>query len=118
MIEDYDEPGLTGQVAGIIAMMSALLKALPPTARQRLQKQMHAEFESLLAVMSTSNGPDGQADLNSVEWIRDLFLKKIEQLDSKPAARRIRKATVNHPRGPATKPVVQRPVSADVDLEL
>ena len=121
MHEESDSPALTGQVAGIIAMLSAILKTLPPTTRRRLQPQVHAEFESLLTAISTTDGPQAQAERNSVEWIRDLFLNRLEQLNSKQTARRNRKGKADSAPRPVldnTPPIVERRATTNVDLEL
>jgi len=97
-MEESDEPRWMGQLAGVIAMMSALVKALPRQTRDRLQRQIHTEFESLLSAMSATSGPDVHVDRSSVEWMRDLFLKRIDQLNSQRPARPVsrRKATSAH----------------------
>lgn len=121
MAEEWDEPAMTGQLAGIIAMMSALVKTLPPTARARLKRQLHVEFESLLSAMSAAGDPDVQAERNGVEWMRDLFLKRIEQMDPKQKARRIRKGKADRARRPAPDdppPVLDHRPSTTVDFEL
>ena len=117
MEEGSDEPNLLGQMAGIIAMMSALIKVLPPSRRKRLLHQTQVEFESLLATMSSDSTSEAQVDRESVDWIRDLFLRRIEQAEAKPTRRRTRKA----PRAPAPgedTDTVQRPASKNVDFEL
>ena len=119
MVEESDERSLMGQVAGIIAMMSALVKTLPPTTRRRLQGQIHAEFESLLSAMSTTGGPDVLAERSSVEWMRDLFLKRIEELAPKQTAGRSRQGKAGSRRVLKNQaPVVEPQESKDVDFEL
>ena len=116
-----DEPHLTGQIAGVVAMMSALVKALPPLTRKRLLRQTHTEFESLLAAMSATGASQPQIDREGVEWMRDLFLKRITEADSKQQNRKVPKAVENPTQSvlPANRsPVVERPSSTEVDLEL
>src|SRR5215510_13372863 len=91
-MEEEDGSNLVGQMAGIIAMMSALIKVLPPSTRKRLLHQMQVEFESLLATMSQAGASQVQADRESVEWMRDLFLRRLEQAEAKQTRRRTRKA--------------------------
>ena len=117
MQEKHEEPDLVGQMAGIIAMMSALVKVLPQSTRKRLLLQIQVEFESLLAAMSAAGASGGQAERESVEWLRDLFLRRIERADAKPQRRRLRKAPGM--TAPASDPGTSRqPVSTDVDFEL
>ena len=116
MEEESAEHSVLGQMAGIIAMMSALVKALPPSTRKRLLHQTQVEFESLLTAMSTA-GTQAQAERESVEWMRDLFLRRIEQADAKPTRRRTRKA----PAGAAPAQDTgagKQPASSNVDFEL
>ena len=117
MDHERDAPHLTGQIAGVVAMMSALVKALPPLTRKRLLRQTHAEFESLLAAMSAT----GKIDREGVEWMRDLFLKRITEAHSKQKNRKIPKAAEDAVLStpPANRsPAVERPSSTEVDLEL
>ena len=121
MQEERAEPNLMSQIAGIIAMMSALVKTLPPSTRKRLLRQTHAEFESLLAAMSTTSAPEAQSEREGAEWIRDLFLKRIVQADTKPKTSKIPQAAENpRQRTPQDKHSqdLERPLSTDVDLEL
>ena len=121
MDHERDELNLMGQIARIIAMMSALVKTLPPSTRKRLLRQTHAEFESLLAAMSRTNASEGQTGREGVEWIRDLFLKRIVQADTKPKIRKIPKAGEDpRQRTPQDKRSqnLERPLSTDVDFEL
>ena len=121
MAEESDQPELMGQVAGIIAMMSAIVKTLPPTARGRLERHIHAEFESLLAAMAATSEPDARCDLQRVEWMRDLFLKRIEESKSRKPHRRIsgRKAdSVRKPVAQDQPPVAEHQAPKDVDFEL
>ena len=121
MHEERDEPNLMGQFAGIIAMMSALVKTLPPSTRKRLLQQTRAEFESLLAAMSTTSTPEAQTERKGAEWIRDLFLKRIVQADTKSRNSKSPNAAADpRQRTPQDKPPqdLDRPLSTDVDLEL
>jgi len=121
MDDKRDEPHLTGQIAGVVAMMSALVKALPPLTRKRLLRQMHAEFDSLLAAMSATGISQAQIDREGVEWMRDLFLKRIAEADSKQRDRKVPKTAEDAglSTSPAnTSPPVERPSSTEVDLEL
>ena len=106
MGEERDKLDVLGQMAGIIAMISALVKTLPPSTRKRLLRNTQAEFESLLAAMSTGSASGAYVERESVEWMRDLFLKRIDQADSKQSSRRVSKAAAN------AKP------STNIDFEL
>lgn len=117
MEEEIDKPDLVGQVAGIIAMLSALVKTLPPAARKRLLRQMQIEFESLLTAMSATGASPVQTERESVEWMRDLFLKRIEQADAKPVRRRTRQASGDAASGQAPD-ASRQPVKKNVDFEL
>jgi hypothetical protein len=121
MNDERDEPHLTGQIAGVIAMMSALVKALPPSTRKRLLRQTHAEFESLLAVMSAKSTSQAHIDREGIEWMRDLFLKRIAEADSKQKNRKVPKAAedAGQPAPTANRsPAVERPSSTEIDFEL
>ena len=117
MEEEPDQPNLLGQMAGIIAMMSALAKTLPPAARRRLLHETQVEFESLLAAMSGAGDSQVRAERESVEWMRDLFLKRIAQADLKTPRPRIRKAPGGSASGTASE-APRQPVSTNVDIEL
>jgi len=117
MEEEHGEPNVLGQMAGIIAMMSALVKTLPPATRKRLLDQTQVEFESLLAAMSAADVSQVRSERESAEWMRDLFLRRIEQADLKPTRSRIRKA----PGGFASandSDARRQPASTNVDFEL
>ena len=121
MDDEHDDANLIGQTAGIIAMMSALVKTLPPSTRKRLLRQTHAEFDSLLAAMSTTNASQAQSEREVVEWMRDLFLKRIAQADSKQKSRKVSKAAEDP--GQRTEPdkrpqAIEHRSSTDVDFEL
>ena len=121
MHEERHESNLMGQIAGIIAMMSALVKTLPPTTRKKLLHQTHVEFESLLAAMSTTSSSKGPTEREGVEWMRDLFLKRIAQADSKPKRRKVPAAADPGQRtalDTGSRAANKRPASADVDFEL
>ena len=108
------------QIAGIIAMLSAVVKTLPPSTRKRLMHQANSEFESLLAAMSTTRASPAQTEREGVEWMRDLFLKRIAQADSKQKRRKVPAAAEELGQRTAldTPRANERPSSADVDLEL
>jgi len=114
MEKERDEPHVLGQVAGIIAMMSALVRTLPPSTRKRLLNQVQVEFDALLTSMSATDASQVRAERESVEWMRDLFLRRIAQADSKPARPRGRKAPV----AAASGKDLRQPASANVDFEL
>ena len=117
MEEERDEPNLLGQMAGIIAMISALVKVLPPSTRKRLLQQIEVEFESLLMAMSGAGALHVQAERERVIWMRDLFLRRIGEADPKPARRRTRKASGD--AALAKDPdAAQQPASPNVDFEL
>jgi hypothetical protein len=122
MHEERDEPNLMGQIAGMIAIMSAMVKSLPPSTRKKLLNQAHAEFESLLAAMSTTSGSGAQTERECVEWMRDHFLKQIAQANPKQKRRRGRAAAEEVAQDTALDTRSQSsnelPPSADVDIEL
>ena len=98
-------------------MMSALVKVMPPAMRKRLLHQTQVEFESLLAAMSAASPV--QVERESVEWMRDLFLKRIARVDEQPTRRRVRKAAAN--AAPGKDPVAdprREPAATNVDFEL
>jgi len=105
MKETGDESNLAAHVAGIMAMISALIKSLPAANRKRLSRQLEAEFEALLAAMSSGAS---HAEREGVQWMRDLFLRRIAEADSKPVTAKRSKA----PRGDA------KPPAKGVDFEL
>jgi hypothetical protein len=73
-----------GQIAGIIAVISAVIEALPPTARNRFERQVHRQFESLLAAMHRTGASEAGTEFEGAKWIRDLCLKQIAAAPSKP----------------------------------
>jgi hypothetical protein len=87
MINERDYEYLMGQVAGMIAVMSAVVQALPPSTRTRVQKQMHAQFESLIEAMCTTGSAEGLPACEGAEWVRDLFLKRIARAEKKSKIR-------------------------------
>ena len=87
MNNERDEANLMGQVAGIIAVMSAIVQALPPSTRKRLQQQLHVQFESLTAAMCTTGAAEAGPAREGAEWIRDLVLKQIAKANKKPKNR-------------------------------
>ncbi len=84
MNSERDEATLMGQVAGMIAVISAIVRALPPTARKRMQQQLHIQFESLMAAMSATEAQGVRAGRDGAEWVRELFLKQVAESDKKP----------------------------------
>ena len=101
MSDGRDEPHLVGQTAGLIAMMSALVKTLPPSTRKRLLRQTQAEFDSLLAAMSTGSASDAQTEREGVAWMRDQFLKRIAEAESKQKSRKGLKTAGDARQAPA-----------------
>ena len=121
MDDERNEPHLVGQTAGLIAMMSALVKTLPPSTRKRLLRQTHAEFDSLLAVMSKTSASQSQTEREGVEWMRDLFLKRIAEADSKQTGRKGRKKAEDVRQATAMgkgSSTIEPPSSNNVDFEL
>ena len=117
MKEQSDEPNLLGQMAGIIATMSALVKVLPPSTRRRLLQEIEVEFESLLTAMSGGGASQVPVERESVEWVRDLFVRRIEQAGAKPVRRRTRKAPGDAATGKGPD-AAHQPASTNVDFEL
>src|SRR5688572_23374544 len=91
MNDQRDEPHLIGRTAGILAIVSAMVKTLPPSTRKRLLRQTQVEFESLLAAMSKTSGSESQHEREGVEWMRDYFLKQIAEADSKQKSGKVLK---------------------------
>ena len=87
MSGEREEANLMGQVAGIIAVMSAVVQALPPTTRKRLQQQLRAQFESLIAAMRATGAAEAEAGRVGAEWVRDLFLRQIAEANKKSKTR-------------------------------
>jgi hypothetical protein len=87
MTNERDYENLMGQVAGMIAAMSAIVQALPASTRTRVQKQMHAQFESLIEAMSTTGSAAEWPAREGAEWVRDLFLKQLAKAEKKPKNR-------------------------------
>jgi len=78
-----DEALLMGQAAGLIAVMSALVQASPPSTRKRMLEKLRPQFESLFAAMRTSGMTEAQTELKVAEWVRDLFLSQILKAEKK-----------------------------------
>ena len=83
MINEKDEANLMGQVAGMIAAVSALIDALPPTTCRRLQRQLDARFTSLLEGMRSSGAGEGTAEREGAQWVRELFLRQLADAKTK-----------------------------------
>jgi hypothetical protein len=66
--------------------MSAVVQALPPSTRKRLVPLVHAQFETLIAAMSASGAAGAGTGSEGAEWVRDLFLRRIDQAARKPKA--------------------------------
>lgn len=88
MNEQHDEAFLMGQVASLIAVMSAMVQALPSATRKRLLQQLIPQFESLIAAMHTTGQSDLQTERKGAEWARDLFLSRIAMAEKIPRARK------------------------------
>ena len=87
MDRERDEANLMGQFAGMIAVMSAMVQALPPSARKRMQQHLHVQFDTLIAAMCKTGETEARAGREGAEWIRDLFLKEIAKANKKPKDR-------------------------------
>jgi hypothetical protein len=83
MDNERDEANLMGQVAGIIAVMSAVVQSLPPSTRKRLAQQLHPQFESLMEAMCTMGPAEAEPAREGAEWVRDLFLRQIAKANKK-----------------------------------
>jgi len=79
MSKKRDEANLMGQIAGMIAVMTAVVQALPPTTRRRLPAQLGVQFDALLTAMRTTAPDDVESGIEGAEWVRDLFLNQIEK---------------------------------------
>ncbi|MEO7728765.1 MAG: hypothetical protein ABIS45_16055 [Burkholderiales bacterium] len=88
MEHQHDEAFLMGQIASMIAVMSALVQALPATTRKRLLQQLRPQFESLIAGMHTTGITDVQTERKGAEWVRDFFFRQIEKADQSPKTRK------------------------------
>ena len=84
MEHERDEAFLMGQAAGIIAVMSALVQASPPSTRKRMLEKLRPQFESLFAAMRATGTTEAQTERKGAEWVRDLFLSQITQGDKNP----------------------------------
>ena len=121
MSDERDESHLVGQTAGLIAMMSALVKTLSPAARKRLLRHTQAEFDSLLAAMSTASASDAQTEREGVEWMRDQFLKRIAEAEPKQKSRKGLKTAEDGRQAAAMgkgSPASEPRSSGNVDFEL
>jgi hypothetical protein len=49
-----------------------------------MQKQMHAQFESLIEAISTTGSTAEWPAREGAEWVRDLFLKQLAKAEKKP----------------------------------
>jgi hypothetical protein len=93
----HDEAFLAGQVASMIAVMSALVEALPAATRKRLVQKLHPQFESLIAAMRTTGAGDAQTERKGAEWVRDLFLSQIEKAGKSAKATKTAKTAKTAP---------------------
>jgi hypothetical protein len=121
MGDERDEPHLVGQTAGLIAMMSALVKTLPPSTRKRLLRQTHAEFDALLAAMAAASASGAQPEREGVEWMRDQFLKRIAEAESKQKGRKSLKTAEDARQATAMgkgSSTIEPQSSMNVDFEL
>ena len=84
---DRDEAFLMGQAAGIIAVMSALVMASPPSTRKRMLEKLRPQFESLIAAMGTTGLTEAQTERKGAEWVRDLFISQITETHNKSKVR-------------------------------
>ena len=83
MEQERDEAFLMGQAAGIIAVMSALVQASPPSTRKRMLEKLRPQFESLFTAMRTTGITEAQTERKGAEWVRDLFLSQIAKAEKK-----------------------------------
>ncbi len=88
MNQQHDEAFLMGQVASLIAVMSAMVQALPSATRKRMLQQLKPQFETLIAAMRTTEASDAQTERRGAEWVRDLFLSRIENAEKMPRSRK------------------------------
>ena len=88
MNRQHDEAFLMGQVASLIAVMSAMVQALPSATRKRLLQQLNPQFEALIAAMRTAEASDAQTERKGAEWVRDLFLRCIANAEKMPRSRK------------------------------
>lgn len=88
MEHERDEAFSMGQAAGIIAVMSALVQASPPSTRKRLREKLRPQFDFLLASMRKTGMTEAQTERQGAEWVRDLFLDQIGKEDQKPKVRK------------------------------
>ena len=76
-----DEALLMGQAAGLIAVMSALVQASPPSTRKRKLEKLRPQFESLITAMHTTGVTESMTEQKGAEWIRNLFLAQIAKAE-------------------------------------
>lgn len=88
MNQQHDEAFLMGQVASLIAIMSALVQALPAATRKRVQQNLTPQFDSLIAAMRTTGQSDLQTERKGAEWVRNLFLSQIAKAEKAPKSRK------------------------------
>ncbi len=84
MINEKDEANLMGQFAGIITAISALIEALPPATRKRLQQRLDARFTSLLGGLRSSGAGEGTAECEGAQWVRELLFRQLGDAKDKP----------------------------------
>ena len=68
-----------GQTAGIVAVLSAVIRALPSPARSQLPEQINASFEPLIAGLLADAGADADAGREGAEMVRDIFLAELAE---------------------------------------
>ena len=70
---------MLGQLTGIVGVLSAVVDALPPAAREQLPARLHASFEPLIAVMLADTGADADVAREGAEMVRDTFLEALRR---------------------------------------
>jgi hypothetical protein len=78
MIDDKDEAHIRGQLAGLIAVMSAFADGLLAATRDRELRQMEPQFEAPLKAIGGTRDHHTDAEREAAQWIRDLFTKKLQ----------------------------------------
>jgi hypothetical protein len=76
------EANLLGQITGIVGVLSAVINALPPSARKQLPGRLHASFEPLIAKMLADTGADADAAREGAEMVRNTFLAALMRRDA------------------------------------
>jgi len=84
MEHECDVAFLMGQTAGIIAVVSALVQASPPSTRKRMLQKLRPKFESLIGGMRETGMTEAQTERKGAEWVRDLFLRQIAKAEKNP----------------------------------